>query len=247
MRRWRRVLFFLLINVLVSACTTFMVLQVWNRYYGGAGGGLDPVALLIPTATPTPEPMDLGTPQVTPTIPLEIYQVQTGDTLGSIAEAYGVPVEQIMQINGLNDPNALGSGEVLLIPVTPDPASLPPTETPILPEPTATPLPFGDALRIDITTIVGAGSLPDERVVIELFSDLELPMAGWQLEENDGQIFEFSQFVLFQGGAVNVYTNTGTDTVLDLHWGLGEPVWESGETAILRDPEGNIRASFTVP
>ena len=247
MRRWRQVFLFLILNVLVSACTIFAVLQLWNRYYGGPNGGLDPVALLIPTVTPTPEPLDLGTPQVTPTIPLEIYQVQAGDTLGTIAEAYGVPVEQIMQINGLSDPNALGSGEVLLIPVTPDPASLPPTETPIPPEPSPTPLPFGDALRIDITTIVGAGSLADERVVIELFSDLELPLEGWQLEDNDGQVFRFPQFVLFQGGAVNIYTKSGTDTVLDLHWGLGETVWESGETAILRDPEGNIRASFTVP
>ncbi len=46
---------------------------------------------------------------------------------------------------------------------------------------------------------------------------------------------------------MNVYTKAGANTVLDLHWGLGAPVWESGETAILRDPEGNIRASFTVP
>lgn len=59
--------------------------------------------------------------------------------------------------------------------------------------------------------------------------------------------FNFPQFVLFQGGAVNVYTKAGTNSVLALHWGLGEAVWESGETAILRDPEGNIRASFTVP
>ena len=246
MRRWRRVLFYLFLNVLVSACTILIVLQLWTTYYGGAET-LDPIALLLQTPTFTPEPIDLGTPQVTPTVPLEIYQVQAGDTLGGIAAAYGVDVELLMRINGLSDANALGSGEVILIPVTPDPASLPPTETPVPPAPTATHLPFGDALRIDITTIVGAGALTDERVVIELFTDLELPLNGWQLEENDGQIFNFPQFVLFQGGAVNVYTKAGTNSVLALHWGLGEAVWESGETAILRDPEGNIRASFTVP
>ena len=52
-------------------------------------------------------------------------QVQPGDTLGTIAEQFGVSVDLLMRLNGLSDPNALGSGELLLVPVTPDPSTLP--------------------------------------------------------------------------------------------------------------------------
>jgi UDP:flavonoid glycosyltransferase YjiC (YdhE family) len=36
-------------------------------------------------------------------------------------------------------------------------------------------------------------------------------------------------------------------TVIDLYWGLNDPVWESGEEAQLLDPSGNVRAVYTVP
>ena len=52
---------------------------------------------------------------------------------------------------------------------------------------------------------------------------------------------------LFGGGAVNVYTKTGVDTVVDLHWGLDSTLWSSGVTVSLRDTQGNVRHSYTVP
>jgi LasA protease len=47
----------------------------------------------------------------------ETYTVQSGDTLGAIALAYGVTVEQIMLANALVNPDALDVGQVLVIPI----------------------------------------------------------------------------------------------------------------------------------
>ena len=43
-----------------------------------------------------------------------------------------------------------------------------------------------------------------------------------------------------------VYTRSGTDTPVRLYWGLDHAVWSIGETATLRDAEGNIRATLIV-
>lgn len=87
---------------------------------------------IIPTAIPLeqllPTPWPAGTPRPSPTpdgprtLPTartdaDRYIVQLGDTLGSIAQAYGVGVEALMQANGLTDPNLLEVGQTLVIPV----------------------------------------------------------------------------------------------------------------------------------
>lgn len=51
----------------------------------------------------------------TPT-PAGLYTVQTGDTLGSLAEEFSTTVEELMAANGLTDPNAIQAGERLIIP-----------------------------------------------------------------------------------------------------------------------------------
>ena len=44
MKQWKRLVYYLLINVLVSACTTVTVLYFWDRTHPPAIGGLQPVA-----------------------------------------------------------------------------------------------------------------------------------------------------------------------------------------------------------
>ena len=48
--------------------------------------------------------------------PAGLYVVQQGDTLSGLAEDFGTTVEEIMAANGLTDPNALQSGQTLIIP-----------------------------------------------------------------------------------------------------------------------------------
>jgi len=44
-----------------------------------------------------------------------------------------------------------------------------------------------------------------------------------------------------------VFTHAGADSVIELHWGLDQPIWKSGMTVSLLDPLGNLRASFHIP
>lgn len=63
--------------------------------------------------TPTPDPARL---LPTPRVNADEYIVQPGDTLGIIAQRYGVSVPALMQANNLSDPNMLSVGMVLKIP-----------------------------------------------------------------------------------------------------------------------------------
>jgi lipoprotein-anchoring transpeptidase ErfK/SrfK len=89
-------------------------------------------AVEVPTATPDPAP----TPAA---VPLE-YTVQEGDTLATIARAYNVPVEDLVAVNGLADPDMLYVGQMLAMPDSSAPA---PTATPSddAPEPGPTAVP----------------------------------------------------------------------------------------------------------
>jgi LysM repeat protein/ribosomal protein L40E len=66
------------------------------------------------------------------------HQVQPGETLSGIAERYGVPIERLMEANGIEDPSLVQEGQELVIPLgTPTPTPMPTTT----PGPTATPTP----------------------------------------------------------------------------------------------------------
>lgn len=69
--------------------------------------------------TPVPTATALPTPTITP-IPTEgVYVVQGGDTLRAIAERFGITMEEIIEINRLENPNALSVGQILIIPEEP--------------------------------------------------------------------------------------------------------------------------------
>jgi LasA protease len=75
------------------------------------------------STTPTPDsPHAIPTPRDV----LDQYAVQPGDTLGSIAQVYGITLEALMQANGLDESSILMVGTVLDIPpveVDPNPGS----------------------------------------------------------------------------------------------------------------------------
>ena len=75
---------------------------------------ITPVPTPAPTAVPaTPAP----TPTVAPTpAPQQTYVVAEGDTLASIAERFGTSVSALQQANGIEDPDEIVIGAVLVIP-----------------------------------------------------------------------------------------------------------------------------------
>jgi LysM repeat protein len=68
------------------------------------------------TATPTPPAAETPTAAPTPTattVP-DVHTVSAGETLTSIARRYGLTVGQLMAINGIDNPDELIAGQVLL-------------------------------------------------------------------------------------------------------------------------------------
>lgn len=261
MQRWKRIFYYLLINILVSACTIFIVLLVWDRLNRPVVETPEPVAQQAPATVPPVASLTPSTaPSPTPNQNFESYQIRSGDTLGAIATSFGVTVEAIIDANNLTNPDVLNVGEVLLIPLgseltlQTDSTNVPeasPTArlspSPVTIGPSSTPLPPGFDPQLEIVTVVGAGNLDDERVVIRLNGDISLSMKDWRLEDGDGNVFTFPDLTLFKGGAVTIFSKTGVNTVVELYWGTTETVWEIGETIALLDPQGELRATYRVP
>jgi len=266
MNKWKRLIYYLMINVLVSACTVLAVLTVWDRTHPPAANGGEPVALNLPSPLPSssgvastdvpgtgtveaPAATPTNTPSPTAVKDVQQYQVQPGDTLGLIAQRYDVSLEDLMNFNSLSDPNSLSVGQVIYIPTTPEvvPTDTPdPTNTPA-PQVTLTlagPLPPAEVV---IDSVIGVGDLASEHVYIRRTGYGDLSLAGWQLKDENGNVFVFPQLELFQGGAVNIWSTVGAPTVVDLYWNLQGPVWRPGEKVTLLDASGKVRATYTIP
>ena len=102
-------------------------------------------------------------------------------------------------------------------------------------------------IPVEIVSVIGAGTLNAEWVVVRNAGTDSLNLSGWQLKDADRNVFVFPNLTLNGGGAVQIHTISGTNTVIDLYWGGTEPVWESGEEAQLYDPGGTLRAKYKVP
>lgn len=102
-------------------------------------------------------------------------------------------------------------------------------------------------IPVEIVSVIGAGTLNAEWVVVSYKGEDQINLAKWELRDEDRNVFVFPQLVLHKNGAVQVHTASGTNTVIDLYWSASNPVWESGEEAQLLDPSGNVRAVYKVP
>lgn len=228
MKQSRRLFLFLLLNIIVSACTTLAVLVFWDQARGPLPKGLLPEALSklgAPAATAPAAALNPAAPQPTPAQEFVIYQVQAGDTFESVAAAFKVSVQELLAVNGLAEAKPLEAGQVLRVPAQPK----------------------GSVL---IESVIGAGDLNSERVLLKYQGEGELSLIGWRIEDGKGNVFIFPQspqLTLFGGGAVNVYTKTGVNSVIDLFWGLDKPIWSTGSTVTLLDAQGNVHAFYQVP
>jgi LysM repeat protein len=280
MRQVKRFFYFVLLNIIISAITVIVVLQLWERNHPSLSADNTPVVIVV---TPTQSvilplmannsgtdgiiPTDSGVPitgtiKATPTIEMLTYQVKEGDILGALAVQFNVSVADIMTVNGLTDPNSLYVGQIIFIPTAPLPkitsTLIPPTivasATPHPsatsthgPSPTATPTPIRQEPQVVIESVIGVGVLETERVELLQTGDGELSLAGWRLEDGTGIVYTFPDLTLYKGGAINLNTRSGQDTVVDLFWGLTTPLWRSGKTVSLYDSQNKLRSSYTVP
>lgn len=274
-RQFKRLFYLVLLNVIISAATMLVVLNLWESRSQPAAEAMPCATSLpahtappqvaaaseVPTAAPTPLPDETLPAPSTPNVVLTPYEVQPNDSLGSIATDHNLRIADLLAVNNIPDPDLLSVGQVIYIPsgplptstITPLPSDTPqpsPTTTRFVtaaPSPTATPTSPGDEPGVIIASVVGMGSLDGERVLLSRTGEGSLSLAGWRLEDEDGNTYTFPQLTLFKGGAVNLYSRSGLNTAVDLYWGLSSPAWRSGETVTLRDAQGQIHATYQVP
>ncbi len=163
MRQAKRFIYFMVLNIIISAVTVLAVLNWWERKHPTMIEDSTPVVIVVtPTqsiilplltnntntenapATDTGL-MITGTLRASPTFGYLSYMVKEGDILGALAVQFNVSVADIMTVNGLTDPNSLYAGQIIKIPTAPLPTETPtpsPTrQVSATPQPSATLIP----------------------------------------------------------------------------------------------------------
>jgi LysM repeat protein len=260
MRSWKRLLFFLLLNVFVSAATTVTIIYLWDQNQSSSRvGELSP--MIIPGAG---SPTDSGLPSSSlPGSDYQVYVVQYGDTLASIAQQVGISLDELRQINCMSSSVEIGVGQEIFIPAGSSVSagsSVPAgSSTPSSPESTQLPSASGQggapsptapptaAPQLEIQAVVGAGDIETEHVVLKNVGESQVSLAGWRLRNEGGSEYAFPQLNLFKDGSVNVHTRAGVDSVTDLYWGRQDAAWEPGSRVTLLDPQGHEHVVFKIP
>lgn len=250
----RKMIPFLLLNVLVSAVVVLGILFWWDSRDNESETAVSIPTTITPgafqnTAVPQPDIAPTNTPE--PDDGPLIHIVQAGDTLGNISQLYDVPVADIVEENGLPNENIISVGQQLIIPVggvsTPVPADTAVPEEAVLPSPIPTePVGAGEAV-VEITAVIGPEQLADEAVLLTNSGDAPIALQNWTLLDADGNEYKFGQVTLFAGSDLRINTTSGANTPTALFWGLNEPIWTSGETVTLQDSSGSTRVTYEVP
>ena len=247
---------FITVNVIVSAMVMLTILFIWERAHTPAPPA--PTAAPTPTLPVTEAVVSSPTtpPVAPPTLPGPVlYTVQEGDTLGAIAQIYGLSAEDLMAANELSNPHMLHPGQVLTIPVTPPaappdspaaetaPEASPTTAT--IPTPLPTLTPSGPPL-IEVGQVLGSGDLAAEVVIVRNRGGVTT-LEGWTLSDAGSNVFTFPAITLFNGAQVRLHSAAGSSTPSDLYWGRVAPAWSGGALITLRDAAGNVVDTYIVP
>ncbi len=265
---FRRMLPFLLLNILVSAAVVLAILWWWEGRRDETADLLAeglPATVAVPTEAangatnpPAAEPAAEVQPilEEEPDGP-EVHIVGAGETLGQISVRYDVSMEELMSANGMNNPNFLFVGQELIIPgtgpeetVQEDVATEDETEAveDSLPTPIPTALPAEGEAAISIAEVIGPGEAPLEAVQIINNGSREASLLDWKLADQFGNFYTFGPITLFgEGAGILVHTTAGQDSATDLFWGQEEPLWNSGDKVILYNAEGAVQAEFEIP
>ncbi|MGB3714801.1 MAG: lamin tail domain-containing protein [Candidatus Promineifilaceae bacterium] len=251
----RRMLPFILVNILVSATVVLAILFWWDNRESDTVQSTAVVIAAPPRATSqatagAPEQIQVDQTPVEEIDNRVTYVVQPGDTLGIISQQFDILLIDLMEANEITDANFVNAGDTLFIPVIGAETSTPvPTETPNLdtiPSPIPT-LPSSGEVVVEIKEVISPGELLEERVTLINSGERQIALSNWQLEDGQGHIYVFGTVTLFGNGVeLIVHTRIGQSGLLDLFWGLNEAIWQPGDTVLLRDAEGTVRATHIV-
>ena len=117
-----------------------------------------------------------------------------------------------------------------------------------IPEETQEPTPVIRGAKVEISLIRNVGNLSSEALRIVNNTDEVISLENWRLEDADGHVLTFPNIQLLRKGVfVEVYSRSGHTTPYEIYWNCDEAVWQSGETAVLKDVFGQIQATYRVP
>ncbi len=102
-------------------------------------------------------------------------------------------------------------------------------------------------IHLLIDNIYGVGVLNSEVVVIINQSNGPVDLLGWKLDDGQGASYSFPDLTLNQGGQIQIFSASGTDTVTKLFWNLEKAIWKTGKSVTLRSPNGVVFASYVIP
>jgi LysM repeat protein len=245
----KRLLGFILLNVVVSLVVVALVLFTWDRAQPGRGNSSTASGTAGPGTTPDATPNNAA-PEATATPSTTIYIVKSGDTLSGIAQQFGVTVEDLMAANNLTDPNLLRVGQTLTIPVggvaaTAEAAVTATSNAP--PPPIATATPSGGRPAVTLRGVTGRGD-PATEAIILINEGSRVDLLGWTLSDEQGNSYTFPGLVLLQSAQVQVHTTSGSNSATDLYWGRSAAVWgDRGDVATLADAGGAVVATLQLP
>ena len=114
--------------------------------------------------------------------------------------------------------------------------------------PAAEPTPVIRGAKVEIAIIRNPGVFESEALRIVSNSDEVVSLDNWTLEDANGNVLKFPNIQLLRKGIfVEVYSRSGHSTPFEIYWDRQEAVWQSGETAVIRDHFGQIQATYRVP
>lgn len=255
---FRQMLPFLFLNIVVSTVVVLSILFWWgNRDDSESNAEVAEATLpagMLPTPNIAAPPSGTIAPEATASASASepvVHVVQAGETLNMISQQYDVSVDDIMLVNGMDNPNFIAVGQQLTIPVggIPEPTVAPTETAAALPSPIPTE-PAGATGNgvIAVTGVLDPGILETEAVQLINSGAQEQSMQGWKVRDEDSNVYTFGDISIFgEGAGVLLHTRAGDDTFSDVHWGLSEPVWRSGEQLTLFDASEQVIATFIVP
>lgn len=81
----------------------------------------------------------------------------------------------------------------------------------------------------------------DEWVEVVNVGGSAVDIAGWRIQDDDGNVFVFPAHIMQPGEACRVYTNEYHPETCGFSFGQGRAIWgNAGDVVLLLDPAGNV-------
>ncbi len=121
-----------------------------------------------------------------------------------------------------------------------------PTDSNIDNGPTLTLAPTASNAAVQITGVAGVGNIAFEAVTIRNNGDV-VNLNHWTLETSKGNIYTFTERILFSNGLITIYNRVGQETVVASFWNQTKAIFQVGDVIILKDAKGNVQSSYRIP